>query len=248
VNAASYAPGGPPNGLAQGSFFSIFGSSLGPAEPVQAGYPLPASLGGVTVQILAGGNTFNAYLVFVSAGQINGLLPSNLPPGPAQMTVLANGRTSAQAAVLINPTSFGTFFQVVEGNNLAIAQNVASATDYPLNLPSSPAKPGQIVILWGTGLGPISGADNVAPGSNAFDMRGAPSNLQVAITVGGQAVPAQNILYAGRQAESAGVDNVYFTLPTNALLGCNVPVAITVGGIAANVTTIAITADGLPCR
>ena len=164
------------------------------------------------------------------------------------MTVALNGRTSAQAAIQISPTSFGAFFQTVGGNSLAIAQNVASATDYPLNLPSSPAKPGQIVILWGTGLGPINGPDNLAPGANAGDLRAPPVNLAVAITVGGQSLPAQNILYAGRQAESAGVDNIYFTLLANVAFGCNVPVAISVGGITANTTTIAITADGAPCR
>ncbi len=248
VNAASYAPGGPPNGLAQGSFFSIFGTSLGPTEPAQAGYPLPTNLGGVSVEVLAGGNTYNAYLVFVSAGQINGLLPSNVPAGPAQMTVTLNGRTSAQAAIQVSPTSFGTFFQSLEGNNVAIAQNVASATDYPLNLASSPAKPGQIVILWGTGLGPINGPDNVAPGGNAGDLRAPPRNLAVSVTVGGLPLPPQNVLYAGRQAESSGVDNIYFTLPANVSLGCNVPVQVTVGGVTANTTSIAITADGSPCR
>ena len=164
------------------------------------------------------------------------------------MTVAVNGRTSSQSTIQISPTSFGTFFQTVEGNNVAIAQNVASATDYPLNLPSLPAKPGQIVILWGTGLGPINGPDNVAPGGNAGDLRAPPRNLAVTVTVGGQQLPTQNILYAGRQAESSGVDNIYFTLPANVALGCNVPVAITVGGITANTTTIAISADGSPCR
>ena len=37
VNTASYAAGGPPNGsLAQGSFFSIYGSGVGPDTPAQA--------------------------------------------------------------------------------------------------------------------------------------------------------------------------------------------------------------------
>ena len=247
LNAASYADGGPPNGLAQGSFFSIFGTSLGPDQFLQAGYPIPDSLGGVSVQIVSGGNTYKALLVFVSAVQINGLIPSNVPVGPAQVIVSYNGKSSAIANILISKTSFGVFFQPQNGNNVGVAQNVRTSTDYPLNLPSVPAKPGQIVIMWGTGLGPINGPDNVAPGSNAFDMRTAPTNLQVAITVGGQPLAPQNILYAGRQSEAAGVDNIYFTLPANVQLGCNVPVAITVNGIAANTTTIAISADGSPC-
>ena len=132
------------------------------------------------------------------------------------------------------------FFQRENGKDLAIAQNVASATDYPRNLPDTPAKPGQIVILWGTGMGPISGADNGAPGA-AGDMTGVP----VTITVGG--VPAQR-LYAGRQAETAAVDNIYFTVPAGVPYGCQVPVAIMAGGTAANTTLIAITANGARCQ
>jgi hypothetical protein len=163
-----------------------------------------------------------------------------VPPGTAQVTVSYNGLTSAPANITISPTSLGIFFQAVGAANVAVAQNVRTATDYPLNTPSSPAKPNQIVIIWGTGMGPINGPDNVAPGANGGDM----PNVPVSITVGG--LPAQR-LYAGRQAESAGVDNIYFTLPANVQLGCNVPVAITANGIAANTTTIAISADGSPC-
>ena len=242
VNAASYAPGGAPNSLAEGSFFSIFGTSLGPDQPLKvSGYPLPATLSGVGVKFVQGSNSYDAPLVFVSATQINGIIPSNVALGSAQVTVSYNGKTSSLANILVSKTSLGVFFQAVNGNNTGIAQNVASSTDYPLNLPSTPAKPGQIVIMWATGLGPLNGPDNVAPGVNAGDMTGVP----VTITVGGVPVPR---LYAGRQSETAGVDNVYFTLPIGVPLGCNVPVAITAGGGAANTTTIAISADGSPCQ
>ena len=242
VNTASYAPGGPPNGsLAQGSFFSIYGSSVGPDAPVQAStYPLPMSLGGVTVQITQGSSTYSAYLVFVYKGQINAILPSDVPVGSAQITITYNGLTSQPATITVAKASFGVFFQQVNGVSLAIAQNVNSATDYPLNLPGNPAKPGQIVIFWGTGLGPISGVDNMAPGAIG-DMTSVP----VTITVGGKA--AQR-LYAGRQSQTAAVDNIYFTVPSGIAFGCQVPVVITAGGATANTTNIAITADGSPCQ
>jgi uncharacterized protein (TIGR03437 family) len=242
VNTASYAPGGPPNGsLAQGSFFSIYGSTVGPETPVQStAYPLPNTLGGVSVQIAQGSNKYSAPLVFVYKSQINAILPSNVAVGAAQLTVTYNGLTSQPADITVARTSFGVFFQRVNGKDLAIAQNVKTATDYPLNLPDTPAKPGQIVIFWGTGLGPIAGADNTAPGA-AGDM----TTVPVTITVGG--VTASR-LYAGRQAETAAVDNVYFTIPAGVPLGCQVPVVITAGGVAANTTNIAITADGSPCQ
>ena len=215
---------------------------MGPAAPVQATtYPLPTTLGGVTVKITQGSNTYNAPLVFVYSTQINAILPSNVPVGAAQLTITYNGLTSQPANITVAKTSFGVFFQRVNGKDLAIAQNVKTATDYPLNLPDTPAKPGQIMIFWGTGMGPITGADNAAPGAAAGDM----TTVPVTITVGG--ITASR-LYAGRQSETAAVDNVYFTIPAGVPLGCQVPVVITAGGVAANTTNIAITADGSPCQ
>jgi len=241
VNTANYAPGGPPSGsLAQGSYFSIYGSSLGPAQWAKAdSYPLPTTLGNTSVQISAGGNTYNAFMVFASAGQINAILPSTVPVGTALVLVTYNGTTGAPATITVSKTNVGVFYQSMNGQNFAIAQNYNSATDIPLNLPTVPAKPGQIVILWATGMGAIAASDANAPG--AGDMTGVP----VGITVGG--VPATR-LYAGRQPETAAVDNIYFTVPAGTTLGCYVPVAITAGGVAANTTVIAITADGSPCQ
>jgi uncharacterized protein (TIGR03437 family) len=161
--------------------------------------------------------------------------------GSAQITITYNGLTSQPATITVAPTSLGIFFQQVNGVSMAIAQNVNSATDYPLNLPTNPAKPGQYVILWATGMGPINGPDNGVPGANAGDM----ANIPVTITVGG--VTAQK-MYAGRQAQTAAVDNVYFIVPTGVPYGCAVPVVVTAGGVAANTTNISITADGSPCQ
>ena len=44
------------------------------------------------------------------------------------------------------------------------------------------------------------------------------------------------------------MDNIYFTVPKGVPYGCQVPVVITAGGITANSTNIAITADGSPCQ
>ena len=189
------------------------------------------------MKILEGGNSYDAFLVYASASQINAILPSHVPAGDAQLTVTYNGVTSPPANFRVVKTRLGIF----NTNGAAIAQNVASPTSYPLNLPSAPAIPGQTVLLWGTGMGPIDAADNYPPVNNPTDM----SDVPVTITAGG--VPAQR-LYAGRQSQTAGVDNVYFTVPQNAPLGCWVPVAVTAGGFAANTTTIAISADGSPCR
>lgn len=241
VNTASYRAGHPPAGsIAQGSFFSIYGEEIGPDTPARVqSYPLPRTLGGLRVEITQGSTRQDAYLVFASKGQINAILPSNFPVGDAEVTVHFGGKSSVPKPIAVSKTDLGIFFMRIDNNDVAIAQNVASPTDYPLNTPEIPARPDQIVILWATGLGPVSVSDANAPG--AGDMTGVP----VEIRVGN--VTAER-LYAGRQAQTAGVDNIYFRVPAGAPTGCFVPVVVTAGGKEANRTTIAITSDGQPCR
>jgi uncharacterized protein (TIGR03437 family) len=236
VNGASYLHSA---GIAPGSLFTVFGTNLGPASGVQAsGYPLSTELGGVSVQVTVSGQVFDAWMVFASAGQINAILPSTTPFGTLQVTVTYQGQTSKPASVNLASEALGVFFQRTAGGDVAIAQNVASPTDYPLNTPSTPAKPGQIVVVWATGMGRITGADNVAPGASG-DMKYA----NMFISVGGVRTAP---LYAGRQAQFAGVDNIYFTIPDGAPLGCQVPVQID-PGFGTNTASIAVTADGKPC-
>jgi uncharacterized protein (TIGR03437 family) len=119
----------------------------------------------------------------------------------------------------------------MDGQNMAIAQNMKTAVDYPLNLPNAPAKPGQVVVLSLTGMGAVADPDA--------------AGVPVAVTVGG--VPAERV-HASRGADFTGVDHLYFTVPAGVPFGCQVPLDISAGGVAANATAIAVTADGSPCR
>lgn len=242
TNAASFAPGSAPYGLAQGSYFAVFGDNLGPDQGIKVpSLPIPQTLANTRLTITSGSQTYNAYLVYVSKTQVNAILPSTVPPGPAHLTVTAAGVASAPVPFTVVPTQVGLFSYNVNGTNTTIAQNVNSPTDYPLNTTATPAKPGQIVLLWATGMGAANGPDDVAPGTNAADLPGTP----LSILVGGK--PAKR-LYAGRQADAAGVDVIYFTVPSDVSPGCQVPVQIVAGGQPANAANIAISADGSPCN
>src|SRR5439155_25513431 len=111
VNAASYVPlGTAGSGIAQGAFFVIFGSGLGPAAISVAGMPYPTSIGGTTVTITpASGSPVMAYLYYSSDGQVAGILPSNTPAGSATVTVAYNESTSAPAKIAVVKSSFGIF-------------------------------------------------------------------------------------------------------------------------------------------
>ena len=103
LNGASFAPQGVPGGaVAQGSIFSIFGSNLGPASGVRATtYPLANTLAGASITVSQGNTTVNAIPFFVSAGQINAIMPSNAPVGFDSLRVTVNNSKSNAVPVLV---------------------------------------------------------------------------------------------------------------------------------------------------
>lgn len=241
VNAAGYLPAGSPGGaIAQGSIFSIFGAHMGPAAKVQpSGFPLDTVLAGVSVLLThQSGAVMAAIPLFVSDGQINAIMPSSMPVGLVAVSVSFKGALSSAELIKVVRSSFGTFTQNSAGSGPAIARNYVSAAEQPLNSPARPAMPGQTVVLWGTGLAPIAGQDNVAP---------TPANLNepVAVTLAGRPV---SIDYRGRSGCCAGVDQINFRVPNDAPLGCALPLVVELqNGVYSNITTLAVSPDGAPC-
>jgi uncharacterized protein (TIGR03437 family) len=246
ATAPNIAPGGIVNAannraaaIARGSLIAIYGSNLGPAVPVQATtYPIPSTLGNVTVNVTQGATAGQVYLTYVSAGQISAILPSNTPLGNVQVTVTYNGTAGAPATINVVDTALGIFSSAA-GQGPGIVQNWISGTNQPINTISIAAKPQQIGIIWATGLGPMAGGDNTPPaGANMI-------GIPVQVLVGGQ--PA-TLLYAGRAPNFAAVDNVYFIVPPGVPLGCYVPVQVNAAGVWSNTVTIAVSADGSHCK
>jgi len=238
VSAASYVPTGfPHSGIARGSFFSVFGQNLGPADgQVVTSLPLQTSLNGTSVRVTVGETTVDALIHYTSAGQINAVLPSRTPAGDGTLTVTYAGQTSAAAPIHVVNRSFGIFTRNMAGRGPAIIQNFVSQSVQPLNGISAAAEPGQIAILWGTGLGPISGNDAVAPPAGNLT-----SNVQV--LVGGQSA---TVLYAGRSPQFPGIDQINFQVPATAE-GCYVPIALKVEGAIGNYGTMAVSTGGGTC-
>jgi len=86
-NAASYMPSGVPDGaIARGSIFTFFGSNIGPSTPLTANtYPVGATLGGVSINIIQNGASTPALPIYVSATQVNAIMPSGAPLGMASI-------------------------------------------------------------------------------------------------------------------------------------------------------------------
>ncbi len=234
VNADSLVPLGLPNSsIAQGSIFSIFGTNLGPSQSPGLSFPLKTTLGGVTVQVTSGGTSVDAIPLFVGPGQINALLPSKTPTGSATLIVTTSAGASAPAAFKVVDHSFGINSVNQSGSGPGIVDN----SSYNLITQNSAAQAGDVIIIWGTGLGAVTGneADGPLPGNQP--------NLRAKVYVG----PEQaKITYQGRSGCCAGVDQIDVEVPAG-VTGCHVPVAVEIDGahdIVSNWVTTSVAAPG----
>ncbi len=239
VNVASYSPAGLPNGsIAQGSVFAIFGSNIGPTQGVQvSAFPISTTLAGVSITVTQGATTLNALPLYVSAGQVNALMPSNAPLGMVSVRLQYGGATSNASPVSVIAASVGIFAANSAGSGPGIIQD-ASQTGTPINATNLTAKPGDTMVLWGTGLGPATFPDNGPP---------KPGNLATVTEVFVGGISAQ-VVYNGRSGCCSGTDQIVFVVPGNAPQGCWVPVYVRTGGsLISNVVSMAIDPNGASC-
>jgi uncharacterized protein (TIGR03437 family) len=236
VNSASFAPFGLPNApIARGSIFSVFGENLGPATPQSVTvFPLGTAFAGVSLSVTQQGVTTQAFPLSVSATQINAIMPSTVSAGLATLRLTYLSVKSNAITIQIANSAPGIFAVSSGGFGPGVVQNFVSGSSTPQNSSVVPAAPGQAIIVWGTGLGPVSFADNVPPTVGNLP-------VPVTLTIGGQPAPLQ---YSGRTPCCSGVDQIVANVPANVPLGCWVPVTINAGGVVSNTTTMAIAAPG----
>jgi hypothetical protein len=129
-------------------------------------------------------------------------------------------------------SNFGVFSLYGGGSNVPAAFHANGVSTGLFN----PGRTGETLVLWGTGLGAISGDD--ASGAAGGDL-GTP--LQV--FVGG--VPATTV-YRGRSPGSTGLDQINFIVPAGAY-GCDVSLVVQTGTIVSNWMILPVSPDGSPC-
>ena len=220
VNAASYAPGA----LSPGALFSIFGSGLSSKTASATTLPLPGTLASTQVRV----NGEVAPLLFVSPGQINAQVPFDVSTGqPVALTVTNGGTQSNAVALSVHPGAPGIFEY---GKNQAIVQN----PDYALNSASAPAHPGDVVVAYLTGGGPVTPAGPLVTGGPAPNGI-SPTTLNYSISVGGQSVTQY---YLGLTSGFVGLYQTNFKVPKVA--AGNYPLVINVNGVLSNAPIISI--------
>jgi uncharacterized protein (TIGR03437 family) len=180
-NGASYQDGFP-----VGAWLQVKGTNLATVtdtwvNAIVAGV-LPTQLDGVTVTV--GGQP--AYIYYVSPTQINVVAP-DIAAGPA--TVIVKNSLGTSTPFSTTGSAFQpAFFPLLDGyivathNDATYSLAVKNGT-YP-GLTTVPAKPGDVLILWGTGFGPTTPAApaGVQTPSTATFL----TSKAVTVTIGGQ--------------------------------------------------------------
>jgi uncharacterized protein (TIGR03437 family) len=218
--------------IAPGSWIEIFGSNLSTNSRSWAGSDFsgvnaPTSLDGTKVTI--GGQL--AFIDYISPGQVNAQVPSNVGTGPQAVVVTTAAGASAPYAITVNSVQPGLL--APPSFSIAGKQNVVAlfsdGTTYVLppaaisGVTSRRAQPGDVITLYGIGFGPVTPgipAGQVVQQSNMLAM---PFQIQFGST------PA-TFTYDGLAPSAVGLYQFNVTVPSVTSSDA-VPVTFTVGGV-----------------
>ena len=202
TNAASNEVGA----YAPNTFISIYGVNLSNIQVVLSQNSLLQSTGPATSPVSVILGLTHAYLFYLSPGQLNLLLPSNLVAGPTSIQVVRDGVSGAVIPLTLTAAAPALF-------ELRDRYVIATTPVFTLVDAQHPAKAGDVVILWATGLGstvPRAPADSIARSPAVL---GDMAKFQVLLN--GVPVDNKNILYAGLAPGYAGLFQVNLRLPEN---------------------------------
>ena len=228
VNGASFASGEP---VAPGSIISIFGVGLAEAAASAAEGAEPALSG---VQVSIGGHLAPIYAVFPR--QINAQVPWELPSeGEAEVAVTVHGSTLPSRLVRLSRVAPAVFTLDKRGQAAALIAGTDVVAAPAASATSRPARRGEAVSLFATGLGPV--ANQPSTGASAPSEPLAFTLEEPLVTVGDVAVP---VLYSGLAPGYAGLYQVNVELVGAVPSGDAVPLRLEIGGRQAPPVTIAV--------
>ncbi|HKW96842.1 MAG TPA: FG-GAP-like repeat-containing protein [Bryobacteraceae bacterium] len=226
VSAASFAVGP----VAPDTIVAAFGTHLATGIKTAVTTPLPTDLNGTTVRVKdAGGNVFSCQEYFVSAPQVNYLLPGNVAAGQAVVTIRSGDGAVTTGTMQVAPVAPGLFALNASGLAAALVLRLkpgASQTveqvyqlDPSKNIVAAPIDLGPetdkvYLLLFGTGIRHVS------------------SKANVSVVLGSVTLP---VLFAGAQGTYFGEDQVNVgPVPRSLISAGSVSLVLTADNIKAN--------------
>jgi uncharacterized protein (TIGR03437 family) len=229
ITASSY---GAFNAVAPGTWMEVYGTNFANvlsqtwAAANFNGNAAPTALGGTTVTI--GGQP--AYIDFISPGQVNAQVPSNIAAGPQPVVVSMAGGTSAPYTTTVNVTEPGLLAPAVF--DLAAGQYVVAlfpdGVTYVLPpgvttaVPTARAKAGNTIMLYGVGFGSVT--PNIPAGQIVTQSNALQSTFQASFA----GVPA-TVSFAGLVGNFVGLYQFNVVVP-NVAASDTVPFTFSLGG------------------
>jgi len=223
VNGATYhAP------VAPGSIATVFGTFSIPSPLLVTGFPVPTAIDALSLQFTG---VPLAPLFSATQTQLNVQIPWELS-GQTQTTasVSQNGLTSAAQTVPIATYAPGIF--VVNGQT---GQGAVLDAGYNLVGPANPTTAGADLMIYCTGLGPVT--NQPATGAPALANPLSWTTIAPTVTMGG--APAV-VLFSGLVPGAVGLYQVNVQVPTTATKGASLPLTISVGGSTSNAVNVPV--------
>jgi len=227
VGAASYV-----SSPAPGTLISLFGTALADRLAGADGLPLPDQL--ATTSVILKGTLVP--LVYVSANQINALVPYQLPTKAKYQIIVQRGMTlSSPETVAIFDSQPAVFTTDQSGKGQGHIYIVGSDGTQTLAAPASPATTGDVLTVYCASLGEVQPPllAGVAAPSGQLENTVNP----VTATIGGVAA---DILFAGLTPGFTGLYQINMTVPRGVRPGDAVPLLLHVAGIASQPVSMAI--------
>ncbi|MEO8028510.1 MAG: IPT/TIG domain-containing protein [Bryobacteraceae bacterium] len=230
LNGGSFAVGQP---VSPGSLVTIFGDNFGTQLASASSIPYSVALAGVSV-------TFNgvpAPLTDIIPGD-----PNNHAQIKAQVPYEAlNGQTEASVAVVVTrdgvtstPKNFALsqfgpgIFTIPFGNGNVVAVNADASVAAPVGsipgIKTHPAKVGDTLLFYATGLGPLDSP--VANGADSLDKLRQTLTKPTIMLGGVPIIP----LFSGLAPQFPGVNQINFTIPPGVPSGI-VALQLVIGGV-----------------
>jgi uncharacterized protein (TIGR03437 family) len=239
VNGASFQPPFSSSAMltAFGSGFQVSGlkrtAALGDFENNNTSFP--TVLACVAIEVTGPGiaQPVRLPIAYVQSDQINAQAPEFIGTGPVSVRVILNPDKSNQfvsdVATLNSQQAFApAFFKLGTSNTIAaqIGGSSVPVADPSIVPGGRPAKPGELVTLYGTGFGdenPLLAPGELAPGAATLVN-------PITVKIGTVTLSPQDVQYAGASPGSvSGLYQFNVRVPTSTPDG-DIPVKITIGG------------------